>query len=427
MHWLLQNSFITHFKKKELKLNPFSNEAEIAKKKSFSFGTGGAVLGAAFLMANSSIGPGFLTQTSVFTQQLLASLGFVILVSILLDIGVQLNTWRVLTMSGLRAQDLANRLLPGLGHFLAALILLGGFAFNIGNIAGCGLGLNVLTGVSFETGAIISCVVALLLFWLKEIGKMLDSFTKILGIVKISLTLFIAFSAHPPLLEALHRTVWPQQISSIAIVTLVGGTVGGYITFSGAHRLLDAGISGRAHLKRTNRSAVSGIVISSIMRYILFLAALGVVMQEVILDAANPAATVFKQAAGELGLRIFGIVLWSAAISSVAGAGYTSVSFLKTLHPLIAKYERWCISIFIVLSTIIFVWIGKPKQLLIAAGAINGLILPVALTITLIAATKPALMKGYKHPLWMQLAGWVVVVMMGWLGARSIQQLVMGN
>ncbi|GAC1427861.1 MAG: divalent metal cation transporter [Chitinophagaceae bacterium] len=401
-------------------LNPFKNKLALTKNKSFSFGAGGAVIGAAFLMANSSIGPGFLTQTTVFTQQLLASLGFVILVSILLDIGVQLNTWRVLTMSGLRAQDLSNRLLPGLGYFLAALIIMGGFAFNTGNIAGCGLGLNILTGVSFQTGAVISCIAALVLFWLKEIGKMLDSLTKVLGIVKIMLTLFIAFSAHPPLLEALHRTVWPQKTSSIAIVTLVGGTVGGYITFSGAHRLLDAGISGRDQLEKINRSAISGIVISSIMRYVLFLAALGVVIQGVVLDRANPAASVFKYAAGEIGLRIFGIVLWSAAISSVAGAAYTSVSFLKTFHPLLAKYERWCISVFIVLSTCIFVWIGKPRQLLVAAGAINGLILPVALTIVLIASTKTTLMKGYKHPLWMQLAGWIVVLAMGWMGIKAI-------
>lgn len=397
------------------------------KKKSFSFKAGGAVIGAAFLMANSSIGPGFLTQTTVFTQQLLASLGFVILVSILLDIGVQLNTWRVLSMSGLRAQDLANRLVPGLGYFLAALIVLGGLAFNIGNIAGCGLGLNVLTGVSFETGAVISCVVALVLFWLKEIGKMLDSFTKVLGIVKIMLTLFIAFSAHPPLLEALHRTIIPEKISSIAIVTLVGGTVGGYITFSGAHRLLDAGISGQENLKQINRSAISGIAISSIMRYILFLAALGVVMQGVVLDSANPPASVFRYAAGEIGFRIFGVVLWSAAISSVAGAAYTSVSFLKTFHPALAKYERWCITAFIIFSTCIFVWVGKPRQLLIAAGAINGLILPVALTIVLIAANKPRLMKGYKHPAWMQAAGWVVVAAMGWMGIKAIIDTISGS
>ena len=403
-----------------MKSKPSEQTVNSSFKKPAIFGGGGAILGAAFLMANSSIGPGFLVQTTAFTQQLVAGMGFVILVSILLDIGAQLNTWRILTVSELRAQDLANKMLPGLGYFLSVMVILGGFAFNIGNISGCGLGMNVLTGMSFEKGAVISCIVALALFWITEIGKMLDGFTKILGVVKICLTLFIAYNAHPPLGEALRQTIFPEKISTIAIVTLVGGTVGGYITFSGAHRLLDAGIKGQAYLPQVNRSAMSGIVISSFMRYVLFLAALGVVVKGVVLDSNNPPASVFKYAAGEVGLRIFGIVLWSAAISSVVGAAYTSVSFFKTFHPLFAKYERWCISVFIVLSTIIFVWIGKPKQLLIAAGLVNGLILPIGLAIVLLAANNRTLMKGYKHPLWMQLSGWAVVGVMGVMCVKAL-------
>ena len=391
--------------------------------KVISPGATSAVLGAAFLMANSSIGPGFLTQTTVFTQQLLTSFGFVILVSIMLDIGAQLNTWRVLTVSGLRAQDISNQLLPGLGYFLSLLVVLGGFAFNVGNIAGTALGLNVLTGLSFQTAAIVSALVALLLFWMKEMGKMLDNFAKVLGVMKILLTLYIAFSAHPPLLEALHHTILPEKISTLAIVTVVGGTVGGYLTFSGAHRLLDAGIQGKEQIRTVNKSALSGIFISSFMRYVLFLAAVGVLMQGVQLDNANPPASVFGHAAGEIGLRIFGLVLWSAAISSVVGASYTSISFMKTLHPLINKYERASISIFILITTVVFIWIGKPKDLLIAAGLVNGLILPIALAIILIAATKPILMKGYKHPLWMQLAGWAVVIVMTWMAVETIRGL----
>lgn len=398
----------------------FKNLYTRLKQSLFSAGTGSAILGAAFLMANSSIGPGFLTQTTVFTAQLMAAMGFVILVSILLDIGAQLNTWRVLTVSEMRAQDLAHSLLPGLGYLLAFLVVLGGFAFNIGNIAGCGLGMNVLLGVTFEQGALISCVIALLLFWVSEIGKMLDNFTKILGIIKILLTLYIAVSSQPPVLDALRETFVPEQISTVAIVALVGGTVGGYITFSGAHRLIDAGIKGAAQQARVDRSAISGIVISSIMRYVLFLAAFGVLAQGVVLDRDNPPASVFRYAAGEFGFRIFGVVLWGAAISSVVGAAYTSVSFLKTFHPLIAKYERWCISVFIVLSTLVFIAIGKPTQLLIAAGVINGLILPFGLAIILVAASKPRLMKNYRHPLWMQLAGWIVVAVMGVMGAKAI-------
>jgi Mn2+/Fe2+ NRAMP family transporter len=381
---------------------------------------GGVGLGAAFLMANSSIGPGFLTQTTFFTRELMTSFGFVILISILIDIGAQLNTWRILAVSELRAQDVSNQLLPGLGYFLSLLVVLGGFAFNIGNIAGCALGVNVLTGLTFQQGAIISGAIALVLFWLKEIGKMLDGFTKTLGTIKILLTLFIAFSAHPPLLQAIHHTIIPEKISMIAIVTIVGGTVGGYLTFSGAHRLLDAGIKGKENLQKVDKSALTGIIISTIMRFVLFLAAAGVLAQGAILDKDNPASTIFHSAAGEAGLRIFGVVLWSAAISSVVGASYTSVSFFKTFHPLLAKHERLCISLFIVLTTCIFVLIGKPRELLLFAGAINGIILPVALAIILIAATNKRIVKGYQHPLWMQLAGWAVVLVMSYMGYTAI-------
>lgn len=375
-------------------------------------------------MANSSIGPGFLTQTTVFTQQLLTSFGFVILISVLIDIGAQLNTWRILAASELRAQDISNKLLPGLGYVLSALVVMGGFAFNIGNIAGCGLGVNVLTGMSFENGAMISGAIALLLFWIREIGSMLDGFTKTVGTIKILLTLFIAFSAHPPLATAIHHTILPEKISVAAIVTIVGGTVGGYLTFSGAHRLLDAGIKGQQNLGKVNRSAIQGIAISTLMRFILFLATVGVLLQGAVLDKNNPASTVFGFAAGEIGLRIFGVVLWSAAISSVIGASYTSVSFFKTFHPSLQKHERLCISLFIIATTIVFVMIGKPTELLLMAGAVNGLILPVALSIMLIAATKTRIMKDYKHPVWMQIVGWIVVGVMGWMGGIAIQETI---
>ncbi|MBC7950032.1 MAG: divalent metal cation transporter [Chitinophagaceae bacterium] len=375
-------------------------------------------------MANSSIGPGFLAQTTIFTQQLMTSFGFVILVSVLIDIGAQLNTWRILAVSEMRAQDVSNALLPGLGYFVSLLVVLGGFAFNIGNIAGCGQGVNILTGLSFQQGAIISGVVALLLFWIREIGKMLDGFTKTLGTMKILLTLFIAFAARPPLGKAVENTILPESISMIAIVTIVGGTVGGYLTFSGAHRLIDAGIKGKDQLRQVDRSAISGITISTIMRFILFLAAAGVLSQGAVLTKGNEASTVFHFAAGEIGLRIFGVVLWSAAISSVVGASYTSVSFFKTFHPLFVKYERVCISLFIIATTCVFVAIGKPTELQLFAGAVNGLILPIALSVILIAATKKRIMKDYRHPIWMQIAGWLVVGVMSWMGYTIIEETV---
>jgi len=381
-----------------------------------------AVMGAAFLMATSAIGPGFLTQTSLFTGQLLASFGFVILISILIDIGAQLNIWRIVAAGEARAQDLANKVIPGLGFFLAGIIAFGGLVFNIGNIAGCGLGLQVLTGMNVKTGALVSMLIALGIFRYKEAGVLVDNVVKVLGLLMIVLTLYVAVSSHPPLATALYRTVWPEKIDALKIITLVGGTVGGYISFAGAHRLLDAGIKGPANISLVTKSSVRGILITSLMRYILFLAALGVVWQGTKLSDSNPAASVFSAAAGNAGYIFFGIVLWSAAITSIIGASYTSVSFWKTLIPSVKRNEKIVTSVFIILSTMIFILLGNPVTLLVMAGAVNGLLLPLALAVMLIAVNKSSLMRQYRHPVLLQVAGWVVVAVMAWMGYRVISE-----
>lgn len=372
----------------------------------------GALTGAAFLMATSAIGPGFLTQTTVFTGQLFASFGFVILLSILLDIAAQLNIWRVLAVSNKRAQDLANDLLPGLGYLLAFLIVIGGLAFNIGNVAGAGLGLEVLFGIDVKIGAIISAIIAIGIFVSKEAGKVMDNFAKILGFIMIILILYVVFVAKPPVFDAIHRTFIPQKFDALATITLVGGTVGGYITFAGAHRLIDAGMGGQENLPQINTSATRGILVTAIVRYLLFLASLGIVASGFSLNQSNPAASVFQSAAGDVGYKIFGIVIWCAAITSVVGAAYTSVSFLRTFHPAFEKFHRLIIIGFIVFSSIIFVLIGKPVKTLVWVGTINGFILPIGLGIILLASRKARLMGTYKHAAFLQLIGWLVVVAM---------------
>lgn len=377
-------------------------------------------MGAAFLMATSAIGPGFLTQTAVFTNQLLASCGAVILLSVILDVFAQLNIWRIITVSGKRAPVLANELLPGIGHFLTVLIVLGGLAFNIGNISGAGLGLNALFGMSVQQGAAISAFIAILVFVLKEAGNVMDWFVKILGILMIGLTLYTAITTQPPLKEVAVKTFFPDKFSWISVITLVGGTVGGYITFAGAHRLLDAGVKGKESLPLVSRSSVTAILLASLMRVLLFLAALGVVIKGYQLNADNPAASVYEYAAGKIGYKIFGVVMWAASITSVVGSAYTSISFFKTLHPSLERKSNWHIVLFILISTIIFIQWGKPIVILLWAGAINGFILPVSLGLMLWAVNKKRLFKDYNHPLWLSIAGWMVVAIMLWMSLKTL-------
>ena len=120
----------------------------------------------------------------------------------------------------------------------------------------------------------------------------------------------------------------------------------------------------------------------------------------------------FQNAAGNIGLRLFGVVMWAAAITSVVGAAFTSVSFLKTFHRSLEKNTNYLVIGFMLLSAAIFLTIGQPVKLLIWAGTVNGFILPVGLALVLLASRKRNLMGEYRHPLWMQIAGWCVVAIM---------------
>ncbi|KGM19125.1 MULTISPECIES: NRAMP family divalent metal transporter [Corynebacterium] len=376
-----------------------------------------SILGAMFLMATSAIGPGFLTQTSVFTVKMGAAFAFAIVLSIIVDIAIQLNVWRVLAVSGKRANELGNTVVPYLGWFLGALVFIGGLVFNIGNIAGAGLGMNAMFGIDAKIGGLISAVIAILIFSSKKAGMALDRLVVLLGAVMILLMLYVAITAHPPVGEALKQSVMPEKVDFLVITTLIGGTVGGYITFAGAHRMIDSGHVGPEAVKDITRASVLGIVITGILRVLLFLAILGVVATGVTLAQQNTAADAFRHAAGDIGLRAFGVVLWSAALTSVIGAAYTSITFV-TKQTTNVKYRNIATAVFILVCTVIYLVLNQtPQGLLVFAGAFNGLILPVGFALVLwVAAKRKDLLHGYQYPKWLLVIGaaaWLLTIFMG--------------
>lgn len=386
-----------------------------------------ALMGAMFLMATSAIGPGFITQTTNFTVQLGAAFAFAILVSILVDIAVQLNVWRIIGVSGLRAQEIGNKVLPGVGWFIAILVFIGGLVFNIGNIGGTGLGVNAMFGWDARIGGGISAAIAILIFLSKRAGMALDRIVVLLGAIMILLMLYVAIVSAPPVGEALKNTVMPDQVDFLVITTLIGGTVGGYITFSGAHRMIDSGIKGPEAVRQITVSSVLGIIVTGILRVLLFLAILGVVATGVTLAQDNTAADAFYHAAGEIGLRMFGVILWAAGLTSVIGASYTSDSFI-TKHDASPRLRNILTVGFIAVCAVVYLIINQaPQTLLIFAGAFNGLILPISMTVMLYAAwVRRDLLNGYKYPAWLLLIGlfaWLLTLFLGWNSLGGLTKL----
>ncbi len=201
-----------------------------------------AIVGAIFLMATSAIGPGFITQTATFT--------------VAARRGVRLRDRAVGARRHRRADErlAGHRRLrparprarqrgrcPGVGYLLAGLVVLGGLVFNIGNVAGTGLGTNAMFGLDPRIGGAVSAALAIGIFLSKKAGVALDRVVILLGLVMIVATLVIAVTSAPPVGDALVNVVLPETFDFVAVTTIIGGTVGGYITYAGAHRLLDSG------------------------------------------------------------------------------------------------------------------------------------------------------------------------------------------
>ena len=394
------------------------------------------LLGAAFLMATSAIGPGFLTQTSKFTAQYLASFAFVIVCVVIMDIIAQVNVWSVIGASGLRGQDIANKILPGLGVFLAIMVSIGGLAFNIGNVGGTALGMNALAGIPEKVGYILAGALGICIFLSKSGKTLVDKVAQIMGGIILVVILYVCITSKPPVGTAVMRIFTPEKPIDLffPMITLLGGSCGGYITFSGAHRLLDAGYGGIEDVGHFRKSVLTGVGVSGTVRILLFLAVLGVctsgavILTDVaatIYGAGNPAAEAFRQAAGDLGYRLFGLSLFAAGTTSIIGAAYTSVSFLKTLHPFNMKNEKSFVVGFITFSTLVMLLVGNPADVLVWVGMINGLILPISLLIILVASKNKKIVGDYKHPTALIILGAVVVFLAAILGGKTIYDSVM--
>ncbi|MGL5298360.1 MAG: NRAMP family divalent metal transporter, partial [Plesiomonas sp.] len=303
-------------------------------------------------MATTSVGPGFLTQTAVFTNIYKVDMAFPVLASMFITFGIVMNLWRIVGVSGLRIQDIANRVAPGMGYVVGTLLALGAVAFNFGNVSGAALGINVLTGIDTTWGALFTGVVGCLLFVVHNASKRMDQMARYLGLFMIVLIAYVAMTSLPPMGETLTAAVMPGDLGNLLLptLTIVGGAVGGYYT--GAQRLVDIGLQGQENIPSIKKAAWAGISIAVVIRILLFLAIFGVIATGAVLDKANPAADAFRQGAGQIGYFIFGLVLFVASITSVVGNSYMAISLIKTLFPVVARHEKmWCIA-FIALTSL---------------------------------------------------------------------------
>ena len=98
---------------------------------------------------------------------------------------------------------------------------------------------------------------------------------------------------------------------------------------------------------------------------------------------------------------------------------------LKDAHPFIMENEKWFVIALSPFSTVVMTLLGQPATLLVLAGAVNGLILPLTL-LTVLAASRNKKIVGenYKHPTILLVLGIVAVVLTGIGAVRSLPNIL---
>ena len=173
------------------------------------------LMGAAFLMATSAIGPGFLTQTSTFTAQYKSVFALVIVCTILLDVTTQLNIWSVIGVSGMRGQDIATKSFRDSGILSHSWLRLAVW-HSTSEMSEAALGLNVLFGIPTTVGTFIAGIIGILIFLSKDAKTSMDKLTKYLGSIMIIVVLYVAIKSKPPVGDAVSSIFHPGDVGVLS-------------------------------------------------------------------------------------------------------------------------------------------------------------------------------------------------------------------
>lgn len=399
----------------------------------FTFKEKLAALGPGFLICGSFIGPGTVTSST----RAGAGYGYELLWCIVFSVIAVIVTQGMAARLGVVTQkDLAETLQiafddrPLLRKFLVGLvavaIAVGGFAYMGGDLTGTALGVSALTGVSTHIIAPIwgLCIMVLLSF----AGDALKYLEKLLAVcvVVMCIVFLITMIVVQPNLGELFGGLVPHipEGSLMTCLALIGTTVVPYNMFLHA-----------ASAKRTWHSAeelplvafgtnipmiIGGIVTGAI------LITSAAVMQGMTVKNAMDMAVQLQPTLGDFAQPFMAVGLVAAGISS-AVCTPMGVYVLAGLWgwKTDRSDKRFVITNAAVLVTgiVISAFGFNPIALIMTAQAVNGIVLPVVVGVTVYLTCSKKIMGEFTNSTLQTALGWIIFLISLYLGLSSVISL----
>lgn len=388
-------------------------------------------LGTSSIVVAAFVGPGTVLTCASAGVRFGYSLGWVLVFSTLAVFVLQSFTagTGILAQKGIgeavreRADSTVKRI------WMYGLIILGlGIgcaAFETGNLAGAAAGIQILTGAEgtatwFIVGVTLAASVLLLLD-VKRLINVLAVFVAGMGLIFVA-SVFFAPIAWVSLLKGLVVPTIPEE-SILTVIALVGTTIVTYSLFlhPGACKTYWVGIDPRRAWRGELRGMALFIPLGGVVSLcILFSGAVVHGTGEGISNVSDFAA-LLEPIAGSASRIVLGLGLCAAGLTSAVTAPLAASIGVSELFGWSQKehFGFKAIWIIVLLSGLLFNLTGvSPLQLIIAAQAANGVLLPVIAGFVLYLTWTQ---KEVTMPAWYRGIGVVVVAICSFLGLRTLK------
>ena len=335
------------------------------------------------IISAAFIGPGTITTASKAGAEFGFELVWVIVFSIIACIFLQEASARLTMVSGYNLGQAITRQFSGRKSWLLVVIIIigaiiiGGAAYQTGNILGAVAGITLIFDVSpslFILGIGAAAAIALYFPSIRSTARFLGVLVIIMGICFITTAILLK----PSFTELIKGTFVPSFPggSGLLILGLLGTTVVPYNLFLG---------SGIADKRQTIKEMRFGLTIAIILGGVISMLVL-------IVGTAVEGEFTFQTISDALALKlgnwsryIFAFGLFAAGFSSAITAPLAAAITAQSLFGA-KKPEKWrpsslkfrLVWLFVLLAGVCFGIMGfKPIPVIILAQALNGFILPV--------------------------------------------------
>ncbi|HLE47564.1 MAG TPA: Nramp family divalent metal transporter [Candidatus Thermoplasmatota archaeon] len=376
------------------------------------------------------IGPGTITTMTLAGANYAYTLLWSVALSVLIAVVLQEMSARVAMANGAGLGTVLRNRFQGTPRVVVAAlvvvsIFVGNSAFQTGNLAGAALGLQVLADAPIVLWAFIVANAAFLLLWLGR-GRSLELFLQA-GVAAMCLCFVFTLLVAPVDWIALLRGFVPSMPRSAGVLVLgiIGTTVVPYNFFLHSSLVTKAGWS-RDHLGLMRRDTFAAVAVGGIISAAVVATSAAVLAGADVADARTMAEQL-RPLLGGAATTAFAVGLFFAGLTSAMTAPFAAAYAVTqvlggawTKGGVSGRRFRTIWVVVLVVGLVPLMLDVNPIGAIVAAQALNGVLLPFLAVLLILAANDARPMGTLRNGLATNLAGAAAVAVAFLLGLRLL-------